>query len=48
MNTMSVFIQNDITIENLAFTDFFFQPHFTKPWNLLNIAGLSATQVKSE
>ncbi|MCX7695413.1 MAG: FAD-dependent oxidoreductase [Caloramator sp.] len=48
MNTMSVFIQNDMTIEDLAFTDFFFQPHFNKPWNLLNIVGLSATQVKSE
>lgn len=42
MNTMSVFIQNGMTIEDLAFTDFFFQPHFNKPWNLLNIAGLNA------
>lgn len=42
MNTMSVFIQNDMTVEDLAFTDFFFQPHFNKPWNLLNIAGLGA------
>lgn len=42
MNTMSVFIQNEMTVEDLAFTDFFFQPHFNKPWNLLNIAGLGA------
>ncbi|GFR35715.1 FAD-dependent oxidoreductase [Thermobrachium celere] len=41
MNIMSVFIQNEMTIEDLAFTDFFFQPHFNKPWNLLNLAGLS-------
>lgn len=42
MNTASVCIQNDMTIEELAFVDFFFQPHFNKPWNLLNIAALNA------
>lgn len=42
MNTMSVVIQNKMTIDELAFVDFFFQPHFNKPWNLLNTAGLSA------
>ncbi len=42
MNTMSVVIQNKMTIDELAFVDFFFQPHFNKPWNLLNIAALSA------
>ncbi|WFD10759.1 FAD-dependent oxidoreductase [Tepidibacter hydrothermalis] len=42
INTISVCIQNKMTIDELAFIDFFFQPHFNKPWNLLNLAGLSA------
>ncbi|MBM7587059.1 NADPH-dependent 2,4-dienoyl-CoA reductase/sulfur reductase-like enzyme [Bacillus pakistanensis] len=42
INTMSVCIQNDMTIDELGFVDFFFQPHFNKPWNLLNQAGLLA------
>lgn len=42
INTLSVCIQNKMTVEELAFVDFFFQPHFNKPWNFLNIAGLSA------
>ncbi|MBL4930709.1 FAD-dependent oxidoreductase [Clostridium paridis] len=42
INTMSVVIQNEMTIDELAFLDFFFQPHFNKPWNLLNLAALNA------
>ena len=42
MNTLSVVIQNDMTIEELAMTDFFFQPHFNKPWSLLNSVALKA------
>ncbi|ERJ13039.1 FAD-dependent oxidoreductase [Haloplasma contractile] len=42
VNTMSVVIQNKMTIDELAFIDFFFQPFFNKPWNLLNQAGLQA------
>ena len=42
MNTMSVIIQNKMTIDELAFIDFFFQPHYNKPWNYLNMAGLLA------
>lgn len=42
INTLSVVIQNEMTIEELAMTDFFFQPHFNKPWSLLNIAALKA------
>jgi NADPH-dependent 2,4-dienoyl-CoA reductase/sulfur reductase-like enzyme len=42
INTMSVCIQNRMTIDELAFVDFFFQPNYNKPWNLLNLAGLSA------
>ncbi|AFS79536.1 NADH oxidase Nox [Gottschalkia acidurici 9a] len=42
INTMSVCIQKEVTIDELATIDFFFQPHFNKPWNFLNVAGLSA------
>ena len=42
MNTLSVVIQNNMTIEELAMTDFFFQPHFNKPWSLLNSVALKA------
>lgn len=46
MNTLSVAIQNDMTVEELAMTDFFFQPHFNKPWSLLNEAALQAVKIK--
>ncbi|MEG0842785.1 MAG: FAD-dependent oxidoreductase [Romboutsia sp.] len=42
MNTLSVVIQNNMTVEELAMTDFFFQPHFNKPWSLLNTIALEA------
>lgn len=42
MNTLSVCIQNGMTIDELAFVDFFFQPYFNKPWNFLNTAGIAA------
>ncbi|MBS2967406.1 FAD-dependent oxidoreductase [Metabacillus sp. KIGAM252] len=42
VNTLSVCIQNEMTIDELGFVDFFFQPHYNKPWNFLNQAGLQA------
>ncbi|ANE48848.1 NADH oxidase [Paenibacillus swuensis] len=42
INTLSVCIQNGMTTDELAFVDFFFQPHYNKPWNFLNQAGLQA------
>ena len=42
INTLSVCIQNHMTIDDLAFVDFFFQPHYNKPWNFINLAGLAA------
>lgn len=42
INTMSVCIQKEMTIEELAFVDFFFQPHFNKPWSILNLVALQA------
>ena len=41
INTLSVCIQNHMTIDDLAFVDFFFQPHYNKPWNFINLAGLA-------
>ena len=32
----------EMTIEELAMTDFFFQPHFNKPWSILNAVALKA------
>lgn len=40
INTLSVCIQNNMTTDELGFVDFFFQPHYNKPWNFLNQAGL--------
>lgn len=42
INTLSVCIQKGMTMDELSFVDFFFQPHYNKPWNLLNQAGLQA------
>lgn len=42
MNTLSVVIQNQMTVEELAMTDFFFQPHYNKPWGILNQVALKA------
>lgn len=42
INALSVCIQNEMTVEQLAFVDFFFQPHFNKPWNYLNSVALQA------
>lgn len=47
MNTLSVVIQNKMTVEELAMTDFFFQPHYNKPWGLLNQVALKALENES-
>lgn len=43
-NTLSVAIQNNMTLEDLALQDFFFQPHFDRPWNYLNILAQAALE----
>ncbi|QTX02834.1 NADH oxidase H2O2-forming [Candidatus Phytoplasma luffae] len=40
INTLSVLIESKTTIDELAFKDFSFQPYFSKPWGLLNLAGI--------
>lgn len=42
INAISIAVQTKFTIEQLAYADFFFQPEFDTPWNLLNLAGLKA------
>lgn len=42
INTISVGISNNMTIEQLALTDFFFQPHYNKPVNYLNQVAMEA------
>lgn len=46
-NTLSLAIQNRMTIEDLAYVDFFFQPHFDRPWNYLNLLALAAVEQES-
>lgn len=41
-NTLSLAIQNEMTVEDLALSDFFFQPHFDRPWNYLNLLAQAA------
>ncbi|ODN29664.1 FAD-dependent oxidoreductase [Fervidobacterium thailandense] len=43
-NTLSLAVANKMTVLDLAFSDFFFQPHFNKPWNFLNTAALRAVE----
>ncbi|MGY3778900.1 FAD-dependent oxidoreductase [Isobaculum melis] len=47
-NTLSLAIQNKMTIEDLAVVDFFFQPHFDRPWNYLNILAQAALDQEAE
>lgn len=48
INAISIAIQTKFTIEQLAYADFFFQPEFDTPWNLLNMAGLKALKQENE
>lgn len=48
INAISIAIQTKFTIEQLAYADFFFQPEFDTPWNLLNMPGLKALQQENE
>ncbi|MBO0447888.1 FAD-dependent oxidoreductase [Enterococcus ureilyticus] len=42
INAISLAIKAKMTIEDLAYADFFFQPSFDKPWNIINTAALTA------
>ncbi|VDG33109.1 NADH peroxidase [Lactobacillus plantarum JDM1] [Lactiplantibacillus mudanjiangensis] len=42
INTISLAIQARLTVADLAYTDFFFQPGFDRPWNIMNVAAQKA------
>lgn len=44
VNTLSLAVQNNMTIEDLAYVDFFFQPHYDRPWNYLNLLAQAALE----
>ncbi|GAA3194547.1 FAD-dependent oxidoreductase [Lentilactobacillus kefiri] len=44
INAVSLAIQGKMTLEDLAYADFFFQPGFDRPWNIMNVAAQKALQ----
>lgn len=48
INTVSLAISKNVTIEELALTDSFFQPHFNKPIHYLNAVALKAQSQESQ
>jgi NADPH-dependent 2,4-dienoyl-CoA reductase/sulfur reductase-like enzyme len=42
INVLSLGIHKDVTIDELAFADFYFMPHFNKVWNIINTAAQQA------
>lgn len=52
INAISLAIQGGMTLQDLAYADFFFQPGFDRPWNIMNVAAQAAllgkTTVKAD
>lgn len=44
INAISLAIQQHVTVDQLAYTDFFFQPGFDRPWNIMNVAAQQAAR----
>ncbi|WP_416353810.1 FAD-dependent oxidoreductase [Agrilactobacillus fermenti] len=44
INAISLAIQAKLTIDDLAYADFFFQPGFDRPWNIMNVAAQKAVR----
>ena len=42
INVISLAIQAKLTLDDLAYADFFFQPGFDRPWNIINVAAQQA------
>jgi NADPH-dependent 2,4-dienoyl-CoA reductase/sulfur reductase-like enzyme len=42
INVLSLAIHKNTTIDELAYADFYFMPHFNKVWNIINIAAQKA------
>ncbi|MDO8167935.1 FAD-dependent oxidoreductase [Candidatus Phytoplasma melaleucae] len=45
INTLSLCIQQKMTMQDLAFIDSFFNPHYNKPFSLFNLAALKVITV---
>lgn len=41
INVISVMIHSNTKIDELPYLDFYFLPHFNKPWNIINMVGLN-------
>lgn len=46
INAISLAIQGKMTINDLAYADFFFQPGFDRPWNIINVAAQKVQRQK--
>lgn len=44
INAISLAIQQHVTVDQLAYADFFFQPGFDRPWNIMNVAAQQAVR----
>lgn len=44
INAIALAIQGKMTIDDLAYADFFFQPGFDRPWNIMNVAAQKAVR----
>ncbi|MCH4171199.1 MAG: FAD-dependent oxidoreductase [Lactobacillus sp.] len=44
INAIALAIQGKMTIDDLAYADFFFQPGFDRPWNIMNVAAQQAVR----
>lgn len=42
INAISLAVQGKMTLDDLAYADFFFQPGFDRPWNIINVATQAA------
>jgi NADPH-dependent 2,4-dienoyl-CoA reductase/sulfur reductase-like enzyme len=41
INVISMMIHSGTKIDDLPYLDFYFLPHFNKPWNIINLIGLN-------
>lgn len=44
INVISMMIHYNTLIDELPYLDFYFLPHFNKPWNIFNLIGLNITK----
>ena len=45
INAISYAIQGKMSVDDLAYADFFFQPGFDRPWNIMNVAAQKAQRL---